>query len=152
MRLHHRSMSPTDLIAKRAIERQLDYQKKKAAEITPDDEYIADLKEHTRTVFEKLERVTQARTLRDNVLEVGSGAHGHIFFWGAKNGVGVDPLADEYRKLFPVWQDCAKSINAFGENLPFESSAFDLVLSDNVVDHAENPSRIFSENSINCCR
>jgi len=79
------------------------------------------------------------------VLEVGSGAHGLIFFFRGGERVGVDPLADEYRTLFPAWQGRAKTIAAFGEQLPFADSSFDVVLCDNVVDHAKRPRRIVEE-------
>ncbi len=95
-------------------------------------------------VREKLEAV---RPIRDDarVLEVGSGAHGLIFFFDGAERVGVDPLADHYRELFPAWQERATTIAAFGEHLPFEDNSFEVVLSDNVVDHAENPRRIVEE-------
>jgi SAM-dependent methyltransferase len=79
------------------------------------------------------------------VLEVGSGAHGLIFFFDAAERVGVDPLADQYKLLFPSWQGLAQTIAAHGEQLPFDDNSFDIVLSDNVVDHAENPRRIVEE-------
>lgn len=79
------------------------------------------------------------------VLEVGSGAHGLIFFFEGAERVGVDPLADHYRDLFPAWQSRARTVAAFGEALPFGDGSFDIVLCDNVVDHAESPRRIVSE-------
>ena len=99
---------------------------------------------HSAAVRDKLSAV---RPIPDaaRVLEVGSGAHGLIFFFEGGQRVGVDPLADHYRELFPVWQERATTIAAFGERLPFENSSFDVVLSDNVVDHAENPRRIVEE-------
>lgn len=48
-------------------------------------------------------------------------------------------------ELFPVWQGLAQTIAAFGEQLPFDDCSFDVVLCDNVVDHAESPSRIVQE-------
>jgi hypothetical protein len=42
------------------------------------------------------------------VIEVGSGAHGLIFYFGSRHGVGVDPLAVSYGNLFPRWQSCAQ--------------------------------------------
>lgn len=39
----------------------------------------------------------------------------------------------------------ARTIAAWGEKLPLEDASFDLVLCDNVVDHAENPRRIVEE-------
>ena len=82
---------------------------------------------------------------RPRVLEVGSGAHGLIFFFGGTPGVGVDPLAWQYASLFPAWQREVPTIAAVGESLPFRDAAFDVVLSDNVVDHAEDPRLIVRE-------
>jgi len=79
------------------------------------------------------------------VLEVGSGAHGLIFGFGSKFGIGIDPLAVNYKRLFPIWQKNAQTIAAIGEKLPFADSSFDVVLSDNVIDHAENPLAIVDE-------
>lgn len=79
------------------------------------------------------------------VLEVGSGAHGLIFSFGARGGVGLDPLAVHYASLFPRWQRSAATVAAVGEALPFADGCFDIVLSDNVVDHAERPATILAE-------
>ena len=131
--------------ARRALDRQLAYQRDKAEALRGHEAaIIAGMAEHSAAVREKLAAV---RPISDaaRVLEVGSGAHGLIFFFDAAERVGVDPLADHYRELFPAWQGHAPTIAAFGEALPFEDSSFDVVLSDNVVDHAENPRRIVEE-------
>ena len=75
----------------------------------------------------------------------GSGAHGLIFYFGARNGIGVDPLAVSYASLFPHWQRSALTVAAAGEKLPFADASFDVVLCDNVVDHAEAPETIVRE-------
>ncbi|MBA2734056.1 MAG: class I SAM-dependent methyltransferase [Acidobacteria bacterium] len=94
-----------------------------------------------RTILEQVHPINpDAR-----VLEVGSGAHGLIFFFGAEQRVGVDPLAQSYAKLFPLWQRQVPTVAAFGESLPFADNSFDIVLSDNVVDHAESPASIVGE-------
>ena len=82
----------------------------------------------------------------DRVLEVGSGGCGLIFNFGGDHVVGIDPLADDLRKLFP-WQKDSRvpTIKADGEQLPFEDASFEIVLSDNVVDHARDPRRIIEE-------
>ena len=59
--------------------------------------------------------------------------------------MGVDPLACDYAALFPAWQRRAQTLAAAGERLPFADASFDVVLCDNVVDHAEDPARIARE-------
>ncbi len=54
-------------------------------------------------------------------------------------------LAVSYGNLFPRWQRGAQTVAAVGESLPFADGSFDVVLCDNVVDHAESPKRIVSE-------
>src|SRR3712207_7148876 len=56
-------------------------------------------------------------------------------------------LFRSYAVLFPAWQGRARTIAAGGEALPFDDGAFDVVLCDNVVDHATNPRRIVEERS-----
>ena len=129
----------------RAEERQRAYQMQKARacagaidEMTPQlDAYASAVKRTIERVW-PIARDTQA-------LEVGSGAHGLVFFLGIPDAIGVDPLADDYAALFPAWQRRAKTRKAYGEALPFENASFDLVLSDNVVDHAEDPRAILRE-------
>jgi len=134
-----------EMRARRALERQLDYQRRKAGAIWGNEaEIIAKMVEHSASVRRELEAV-QPLPADSKVLEVGSGAHGLIFYFEAKERVGVDPLAEEYRALFPAWQQRARTIAAFGERLPFEDASFDVVLCDNVVDHAECPRRIVEE-------
>ena len=131
--------------ARRALARQLAYQNAKAR-LHPDDDaqLTAGLEGYAAAV---LMRVREVATLTPTtrMLEIGSGAHGLVFFAGLTNGVGVDPLASAYRALFPRWQSRAPTLQAVGEALPFADGAFDLVLSDNVVDHAEDPQRILAE-------
>ena len=131
--------------ARRALDRQLEYQQRKALKIRgTEDEVIARMIGRSNAVRAKLEQVRPIPA-DARVLEVGSGAHGLIFYFDAPTRVGVDPLADHYARLFPAWQGRAKTIAAGGEGLPFDESAFDVVLCDNVVDHAEDPRRIVQE-------
>jgi SAM-dependent methyltransferase len=131
--------------SKRALVRQLDYQEKKS-EALHDRE-----KQTTLDIFVRAQairrRLEQIHPITDEarVLEVGSGAHGLIFGFGSRYGFGIDPLAVDYKRLFPVWQQNAKTASAIGEELPFADGAFDVVLSDNVIDHAEKPEKIVEE-------
>lgn len=130
---------------RRALERQLEYQEKKAAEtIQNDDEFLLSIFARARAIRQKLEEIHPIAP-DANVIEVGSGAHGLIFGFGGGFGVGVDPLAVDYKRLFPKWQKDADTVAAIGEELPFADGAFDVVLSDNVIDHAENPLKIVEE-------
>src|SRR5688572_18411034 len=123
----------------RALQRQLDYQEAKAAAFREDEDDLA------RSNFLRAQLIRQklanVAPLSDTqvVLEVGSGAHGLIFGFGNPNGVGVDPLAVDYKRLFPALQQQARTIAAIGEELPFADDSFDVVLSDNVIDHAARP-------------
>jgi SAM-dependent methyltransferase len=131
--------------AKRALERQLEYQERKAKSVTGrEPEFVAAMQRASKRVRDLLESY---KTIDDpaRVIEVGSGAHGLIFYFGALHGVGVDPLAVEYARLFPAWQRRISTIASFGERLPFAENTFDVVLCDNVVDHAESPSEIVAE-------
>lgn len=137
MTLHHR--------AKRALARQLAYQEKKAASISGrEDEIVSNMKlasAHVRAVLESFHPIKKEA----KVLEVGSGAHGLIFYFGSEHAVGVDPLAASYASLFSKWQHRVPTVAAFGEALPFPNSSFQVVLSHNVVDHAESPAGIVAE-------
>lgn len=138
-------MSTRQKLAHRALERQLAYQQKKAKHLNGhEEEVILAMQRSSKRVRELLETF---QSIADDarVIEVGSGAHGLIFYFGAKYGVGVDPLAVSYRNLFSRWQNCAATIAAVGEQLPFPNESFDVVLCDNVVDHAESPKQIVAE-------
>ena len=132
-------------LARRALERQLAYQERKAQHVRGhEDEIINAMKRSSHRVRELLETFQPIKT-GARVIEVGSGAHGLIFYFGSEPGVGVDPLAVSYGRLFPGWQRCAKTVAARGESLPFADQSFDVVLCDNVVDHAESPKQIVGE-------
>lgn len=130
--------------AARALERQLDYQRRKAQGVPGnEDDFISSMRQHSQRIRERLSLIHPI-TPEARVLEVGSGAHGLIFFFGLPNVLGVDPLAEPYAELFP-WQGRVPTIAAAGEALPFADARFDVVLCDNVVDHAESPARIIGE-------
>ena len=132
-------------LARRALVRQLEYQQRKAEQVRGrEDEIIVSMKRSSQRVRDLLETF-QPIPPDARVIEVGSGAHGLIFYFGSSHGVGVDPLAVSYGSLFPRWQSCAPTVAAVGESLPFPDRSFDVVLCDNVVDHAESPGKIVRE-------
>jgi SAM-dependent methyltransferase len=133
--------------AQRALERMLKFQANKAADFLKTGFDPSDnLQRKSLQVRNKLE---EFQTIKDEarVLEVGSGAHGLIFFFGTRHGIGVDPLAHHYVSLFPTWQRRVSTVTAIGEALPFPANSFDVVLSDDVVDYAEDPAAIIAESA-----
>ena len=131
--------------AERALVRQLDYQRHKAAAYQGQErEVIAERLAEARRVEGLLQSLCPGYPVL-RALEVGSGAHGLVFFLDGLRASGVDPLALDYARLFPQWQSAVPTAAAAGERLPFAAAAFDLVLCDNVVDHAEDPAAIAGE-------
>lgn len=131
--------------ARRALERQLEYQEKKAASgVGADDDFVRGMFLRSQVIRKKLADIRPIAE-SDKILEVGSGAHGLVFGFGNNFGVGIDPLAVDYKRLFPKLQNAAKTVAAAGERLPFADGSFEIVLSDNVIDHARDPLRIVDE-------
>ena len=115
-------------LAQRALERQLAYQQRKAEHVRGrEDEVISAMMRSSRHVREVLEAFQPIKA-DARVIEVGSGAHGLIFYFGSPHGIGVDPLAVSYRNLFPRWQSCAPTVAALGESLPFADHTTHLTL------------------------
>ena len=131
--------------AARARERQLQYMHSFREEWRGrEDQLVAAMRAHAGNIRGGVDKVRRIRA-DDCILEVGSGGCGLSFNFGG-DVVGIDPLADDLRQLFP-WQRDSKvpTITAEGEHLPFDDASFDIVLSDNVIDHAEDPQRIVNE-------
>jgi SAM-dependent methyltransferase len=133
-----------DLRAQRALERQLEYQEHKAAGLGESDDLGRSIFLRAQQIRQKIAAVRPVAET-DAVLEVGSGAHGLVFGFGGNFGVGIDPLAVDYKRLFPKWQHNAATVAAVGEQLPFADESFEIVLSDNVIDHAREPLKIVDE-------
>jgi SAM-dependent methyltransferase len=137
---------------RRALRRQLLYQQKKAEAFRAVGGLESRVVERRkRTAQDVRTWLEQAGTIpvRARLLEVGSGSTGLIFYfdnfdsWGLR--VGVDPLAVDYAHLFPNIQRRAMTCGASGESLPFSTASFDVVLCDNVIDHAAKPADILRE-------
>lgn len=131
--------------AERALERQLEYQQRKAKAVSDREvQIILAMQRSSKRVRDLLESFKPIDE-DARVIEVGCGSNGLIFFFGAPHGIGVDPLAVSYASLFPQWHRFAPTVAAFGERLPFRDGSFDVVICDNVVDHAESPETIVTE-------
>src|SRR5262245_44429196 len=141
--------------ARRALRRQLLYQQKKADAFSArgglEFEVVERRKRTAQDVRTWLERAGTI-PVRPRLLEVGSGSTGLIFYFDDGDNldsgglrVGVDRLAVDSAHLFPNIQRRAMTCAASGESLPFCTAAFDVVLCDNVIDHAEKPGDIVRE-------
>ncbi len=84
-----------------------------------------------------------------SILEVGSGMCGILTFLNeSKERFAIDPLESEFADIpaFIALRDkSVKYLSAKGENIPFDSEKFNLVILDNVLDHCEIPVRVIDE-------
>ena len=79
-------------------------------------------------------------------VEVGSGASGLIWNWPGSERVAIDPLAHFFRTSFDsIQRDGPSIVQARGENIPLPDHCADTVLSDNVLDHVEDPAAYLQE-------
>lgn len=79
-----------------------------------------------------------------NILEIGCGPKGLIYYCEAKQKIGLDPLATFYSDNYSIDQK-VNLLRGKAENLPFEDSYFDCVFLINVLDHTENPKLAIDE-------
>jgi SAM-dependent methyltransferase len=77
------------------------------------------------------------------VLDIGCGINTVLHFVAGEK-YGIDPLADEYRRLyqFPEGIDIHRG---YGEKIPFPDAYFDIVFSSSSLDHAIDPLKMVAE-------
>lgn len=78
------------------------------------------------------------------ILDVGCGPCGMINFIDTGQRYGLDTLIDYYISSFPMPTEI-NWIKGFGESLPLRDRQFDLVITTDTLDHAENPTFILKE-------
>jgi len=124
---------------------------KYAAELIFQREWAEEFKDNKVQVLEywkKYRYLEDIKTLcniknETKILDVGCGISTVLhFIEGEKHG--IDPLADEYKKLYtyPAGINIQKS---FGENIPFPEQYFDVVFCSNVLDHVTTPQKTIDE-------
>ena len=90
------------------------------------------------------------------VLEIGSGLGVNHIVWTRKYGIdgyGVEPSEVGFDSSFAISRrlitlnglDASRIVSAFGEELPFPGSSFDIVYSTNVLEHTQRPEAVVRE-------
>lgn len=126
---------------------QRDYQDQKAQKIRGHaSDLILRRTAHARSI-QRLLAPYFSLDASTRILEVGSGAHGIVFYLTAGKRFGIDPLAYYYQRNFSgVRLDTTvNTVVAMGETLPIASGLFELVICDNVLNHTMNPESIIKE-------
>lgn len=80
-----------------------------------------------------------------DVLDVGCGPTGVVYFLQAARRTGADALADVYRQWNGQWGEPIDLIQAHAEHLPFNDGSYDAVCCINCIDHTRDPHRVISE-------
>ena len=77
------------------------------------------------------------------ILDIGCGISTILHFIKGEK-YGIDPLADEYLKLYEYPKDITIKYG-FGEAIPFQDQFFDIIFCSNVLDHTISPHRTINE-------
>lgn len=79
-------------------------------------------------------------------LQIGSGPCDVIDHWHNGELHAIDPLAEEYKKLFSEFQDAkVRYIKGIAENLPYEDDYFDVIIIRNALDHVDDARKSLEE-------
>jgi len=78
------------------------------------------------------------------IVDVGCGPAGLINFIDGQEKVGVEPLANHYRRYFGI-SPKVQMIKAIGENLPLKNEVADVAICIDVVNHVKSPEKVLTE-------
>jgi SAM-dependent methyltransferase len=121
---------------------ELNFQKGWAKEFPKHNEKVL---EYWRK-YRYLDNINQICDINDEskVLDVGCGISSVLHYVKGSKRVGVDPLADDYLKVYN-YPEGIEVKKGFGEDLEFNNELFDVVFCSNVLDHTTNPQKNINE-------
>lgn len=100
-------------------------------------------------LFEWLKRLDgDPRNQRTTILEIGNGPVGMISHFPGHVRIGVDPLERYFqgkKALLSARDPTVHYLEGKGEELPLADDFFDLVISDNCIDHVVRPGDVLAE-------
>jgi len=116
------------------------------------DIYDTDYLERFASDIEEKLAKTDLNIPEADIIEVGAGPVGIVSRLKGRRRVATDPLNNlfESEETYRRYREEAREqgisyVDAKGENLPFDDQEFDLLITDNVLDHTESPAQIISE-------
>lgn len=108
-------------------------------------EYAAAARNLSNVAHDWMSSVKEIST-SSHLLQVGPAVVGEInYFNDPSCRVAIDPLAYYYLKDYPDFWKNIHYLPACGEEIPFPSHYFDLVLSVNLLDHVRDPFQVMRE-------
>lgn len=124
---------------------------KLSAEFIYQSKWVGDFIDNKQKVLEFWEKYYDFKKIQrfcklDNdskVLDIGCGISTILHFVKGKK-YGIDPLADEYLKLYSYPEDIFIKKEE-GEKLSFKNNFFDTIFCINVLDHVNNPQKVLEE-------
>lgn len=79
------------------------------------------------------------------VVDVGCGPIGIVSVIEAKKKIGIDPLIDEYNKIYKDRQTDVEYINSKAEDIPLPDSYADIVFCVNTLNHVQDPEKVLGQ-------
>ena len=74
-----------------------------------------------------------------NVLQVGPGPEGEIFFWKIGKRYAIDPLANFFKEKYrEIIDPTVEFVEGKGEEMPYDDDYFHAILCTNVLDHVDD--------------
>jgi len=123
---------------------EMEAQKKRAKDMAG-----AEIREKVKEYFYKfrfLKEIIEETKINNNskILDIGCGIKTVLHFLPGKLKVGIDSLADEYRKIYKYPSDLIIE-KSFGENIKYSDNFFDVVFITNALDHTKDPKKVINE-------